>query len=120
MQCECVRAVALLVYAGDGGGGHHCRLCGGQGGEVVAVTLTVPVGAMRVVVVAIGITAIDVVFEMERVVVVRAERVVMLLVVEAERVAVVVKVERVTVVGVTAVHGRVEVVMCSWYSCRCE
>ena len=40
-------------------------------------------------------------------------------VVEAKRVPVVVEVKWV-VVGVTAIHGRVEVVVCSWYGqCRC-
>ena len=43
------------------------------------------------------------------VVVVKAERVVM----------VVVKAERVVLTGVTIIRSCVEVVMCSWYGCRC-
>ena len=50
-----------MVYAGDGGGGHHCHSHWGRCGEVVAVTLVVPVGAMRVVVTEIGFTSVNVV-----------------------------------------------------------
>ena len=50
-----------MVYAGDGGGGCHCRSHWGRRGEVVVVMLVVPVGAMRVVVMEIGFTAVNVV-----------------------------------------------------------
>lgn len=42
-----------------------------------------------------------------------------LLAVKAERVVVVVEAKRVVVVGVTAIHGRVKVVVCDWYGCGC-
>ena len=50
-----------MVYAGDGGGGRHHHSHWGRCGEVVAVTLVVPVGAMRVAVMEIGFTAINIV-----------------------------------------------------------
>ena len=89
------------------------------GVDIVAVTLVVPVKAMRVAVMEIGFTTINVMHETEKVVVVvRAERVVAPLVVEAERMAVVVAAMRmavvvaamrVMVVGGTAVRSHVEV-----------
>ena len=50
-----------MVYAGDGGSGCHRHSHWGRRGEVVAVTLVVPVGAMRVAVMEIGFTAVNVI-----------------------------------------------------------